>query len=99
MEKTKVRKDIMSTNFPSIWLETNETGQKPIVICGCYRVWTNDGTKTMEEQIKNLEILNQQIVNSSDNAKSVIMMGDVNLCSHKYVNYTFSFIKVQYLIE
>ena len=69
MAFTKVRQDLMSTNFPSIWVEANETGQKLVIICGFYRVWTIDGIKSTAEQLKNLEMLNQQITKGTEQAK------------------------------
>ena len=42
------------------------TGQKPIVIGGFYRVWTNDGKKTTAEQLSSIEILNQQIIKGTE---------------------------------
>ena len=94
MEKTKVRKDLMSNSFPSIWLETNETGQNPIIICGIYRVWTKDGIKSMEEQLKSMEVLNLQIVKGTEKVKSVIMLGDINLCSQKWNDKNFTYKKL-----
>ena len=75
------------------------TGQKPIVIGGFYRVWTNDGKKTTAEQLSSIEILNQQIIKGTEKAESVIMLGDVNLCSHKWNDKNFPNKKVAESLE
>ena len=44
--KFKVRLDLMSKEFSSIWIETNEMGNKKTqMFAGFYRVWTHDGKK------------------------------------------------------
>ena len=37
---TKVRDDLMTKEFPSIWLEVTRRKQKNLLICGFYREWT-----------------------------------------------------------
>jgi hypothetical protein len=43
---TKIREDLMSTEFPTIWLEIIRTNYKNLLVCGFYREWTrNDDSK------------------------------------------------------
>ena len=59
MPATKLKKDHMSTEFPSIWIEISERGQQEIVIGGFYGEWTREGVRTEESQIKNIEALDK----------------------------------------
>ena len=43
---TVLRKEVMSTEFPSIWLQTKSTNEKPICIAGFYRQWSFKGDKS-----------------------------------------------------
>ena len=62
MPKIKVRLDLMSVEFPSIWLEyQTEPGKKPIIISGFYRVWTKDGDKSSGCQEESIEVFTEQI--------------------------------------
>ena len=38
----KVRKDLMSKEFPSIWIEVNDTQNSHILMAGFYRQWTHE---------------------------------------------------------
>ena len=75
---------LMSTDFPTIWLEyTSQKGAK-FLIGGFYRVWTNAGITTEAEQLKRLKILNQQMELATEQSKRVIMLGDANVCAIKW---------------
>ena len=50
----KIRKDLMSNEFPSIWIDFNPDAKtKPVRLAGFYRVWTQDGCKNTESQRSN----------------------------------------------
>ena len=75
--------NLMSANYPSIWLLLNKRNEKGIIIGGVYREWTHNGVKTNEEQMKNMEILTTQIDQAAEMNQNVIILGDVNLCANK----------------
>ena len=45
-------------------------------------------------QLKSMEVLNLQIVKGTEKVKSVIMLGDVNLCSQKWNDKNFAYKKL-----
>ncbi len=51
---TKVRTDLMTKEFPSIWLEITRSKQKNLLICGFYREWTRNGNNSENEQLLDL---------------------------------------------
>ena len=92
--KTKVRKDLMSTNFPSIWLEYETKYKKNTLIGGFYREWTQSGTISENEQCELLETLTDQMTRANMEQKNVIMIGDANLDSSKWDQKTYRHNKV-----
>ena len=49
----KIREDLMSDSFPSIWIEiTNANLNQSRLVCGFYREWSNDGLLSTEAQLK-----------------------------------------------
>ena len=44
--KVKIRSDLMSENFPSIWVEVSERFNKSTIIAGFYREWSHNGVKS-----------------------------------------------------
>ena len=57
MEAVKICDDLMSNEFPSIWLEINLAGLKKTVIGGCYREWNRNGLDSIPDQVKRINIL------------------------------------------
>ena len=51
-ESITILDQIMTTEIPTIWLELKEANQRKTAIGGFYREWTHEGTKTVEEQLK-----------------------------------------------
>ena len=47
-KEAKVREDLMSEKFPSIWLEMKRRNEKELLICGFYREWTRNGMNSEE---------------------------------------------------
>jgi hypothetical protein len=87
---TKVRSELMSPNFPSIWLEYCNKGGMSVLIFGFYREWSRNGNKlTEEEQVNRIEILTEQRESAANENKDVITFGDTNVCSQnwKYPNF------------
>ena len=46
-----VKEELMSIEFPSIWLELRKKHTTPVAICGMYREWCNE--KYHEKEKKN----------------------------------------------
>ena len=58
----KIRRDLMSEDFPSIWLEyQSDSKKKSTLISEFYRVWTHNGLKTIKSQVASIKIFNSQI--------------------------------------
>ena len=76
VQKMKVRKDLMSVDFPSIWIEVTDNYNKQIIIAGFYRQWTHENLSKDEALQKGIEILIDQIENVSVEKKEMIIMGD-----------------------
>ena len=88
----KVRLDLMSDEFPSIWLEyQSDNKKKPTLISGFYRVWTQDGEKTTEGQLARIKVFNSQIEQAFEQKIKMNMMilGDANLCANKWFSTKF----------
>ena len=91
----KIMTDLMSCDFPSIWLEYNSDSRtKPIRIAGFYRVWTQDGSKNTECQLSAIKIFNSQLEKASENQNSVLVLGDANLFAEKLLSPDFLHKKV-----
>ena len=92
---TKVRSELMSPDFPSIWLEYCNKGGMSVLICGFYREWSRNGHKlTEEEQVNRIEILTEQMERATNEDKDVIILGDANACSQNWKDSNFKHKKV-----
>ena len=78
------REDLMTADFPSIWLETKNITGKNTLIAGFYREWSQNGNDSEDQQVKRMETFTQQISKASDFAKRIIILGDANLCTAKW---------------
>ena len=88
------RKDLMSPDFPSIWMEAKIENKKSILIGGFYREWTQVGSRTDHEQCRILETLTDQMTKANTEGKRVVMLGDANLDSLKWENKEYTHNKV-----
>ena len=52
MKNITVRKDLMSTDYPSICLELKENNKQTVLLAGFYREWNQKGNKSEANQIK-----------------------------------------------
>ena len=86
---TKVRTDLMTKEFPSIWLEITRSKQKNLLICGFYREWTRNGNSSENEQSVRLKILMNQMEQATNEKKTVILLGDANLCADQWDEETY----------
>ena len=82
--KFKLRPDLMSSQFSSIWVECRTSSSKKYLMGGCYREWTKNGDDSIEGQKARLHILLDQIGEASRECERVLIVGDMNLCSEKW---------------
>jgi hypothetical protein len=54
---TKIREDLMSTEFPKIWLEIIRTNYKNLLVCGFYQEWTRNDDSTEAGQSQRMKII------------------------------------------
>ena len=58
-------------------------------MCGFYREWSHDGERLTKNQIESIRISNLQIEKAANENKTVIIQGDANLCSAKWLEEGF----------
>ena len=89
----KIRLDLMSKEFPSIWFEYRaDQNKKSTLLAGFYRVWTQDGEKV--NQLERMKVFNDQIDSAFENNNNMIIFGDANLCANKWLSPDFGNKKV-----
>ena len=71
--KIKIREDLMSADFPSIWIEEDLENVKNLIIGGFYREWSIDGTVSCTNQTKSIRIFGNQIEAATRENKSIIL--------------------------
>ena len=86
----KIRRDLMSNTFPSIWLELNNQIQKNTLIAGFYRQWSSETCNKAEAELQGMDIFTDQIELAFKEAKNTIIMGDANLCANKWKDENFT---------
>ena len=84
--KIKVREDLMSIEFPSIWLEVKQNTGKNLLVCGYYREWSKNGKKTEKEQVESIKVLVEQMEKATNEKKTVVMLGDMNINARKWID-------------
>jgi hypothetical protein len=80
--QVKVRTDLMSENFASVWLQLNG-----LLVCQFYREWTKN-------QDEKLDIFLGQLHVASSSKRNLIVMGDCNLDQEKWDKDTYSHLKL-----
>ena len=83
-KSTYIREDLMSTKFPSIWMEIKREKEKNLLVCGFYREWNRDGLKSETDQLNRLKHFTDQIQKATLEKKILIILGDANLCSQQW---------------
>ena len=86
---TKVRNDLMTKDFPSIWLEITRSKQKNLLICSFYLEWTRNGNNSENKQSVRLKILINQMEQATNKKKTIILLGDANLCADQWDEETY----------
>ena len=89
----KVREDLMSDQFSSIWLEIGLPGKRKFLVCQLYREWRYLGqpdkgvhSNSIPEQLRRWVIFLDQWEEAIATGKEVIVMGDCNLNHLKFNN-------------
>ena len=80
----KVREDLMSDKFSSIWLEVGFPGRTKFLVCNLYRDWQYLGQEehsslNISEQLARWVIFLEQWEKALNTGKECIVMGDFNL--------------------
>ena len=78
-----IRHDLMSTDFPSFWIEFKKAGQPSLLVGGFYREWNQRGDKSVLSQIKAVEVFSQQIESATENGSSCVLV-----CSRKVIKWS-----------
>ena len=87
----KVRDDLMSDSFSSIWLELGLPRKKKFLVCQLYREWQYMGqedkrSRSIPEQLSRWTIFLDQWNQAIASGKEVIVMGDCNLNHFKFTD-------------
>ena len=81
----KVRQDLMSNSFPSIWLEAKDKHKSKSLFGGFYRQWSAEGKLSVPEQVSQIEEFCEQINRARSSTEKIISTGDANLCANKWL--------------
>ena len=79
-----IRNDLTSTDFPSLWVEIENEKGKNIICGGYYREWAPGGDKSVESQVQAITVFTSQIEDAVAEQKSVVILGDANLCAESW---------------
>ena len=79
-----IRMDLTSVDFPSLWVEFENPTGKNIICGGFYREWAPGGINTVESQVQAMRIFTQQIERATSENKTIIVLGDANLCCESW---------------
>ena len=86
-----IRQDLMSTTFPSIWIEIKSVGKASAIIGGFYREWSHNGVNSVPMQIRGTTELSNQIERANEEGKPCIVMGDANLSYQNWKSDEFNY--------
>ena len=75
----------MQESYPSIWIEVQDIHGSKTLIGGFYRQWSSGGILTVPEQVNQMEILCNQINRAASSHLKIVITGDANLCSEKWL--------------
>ena len=79
-----IRMDLTSADFPSLWIEIEIPSGKNVICGGFYREWAPGGVHTIDAQVQAIGIFTGQIEKAVSENKSVIILGDANLCCESW---------------
>ena len=89
-----IRSDLSSADFPSLWVEIENRAGKNILCGGFYREWAPKGLNTIDAQVRAIQVFTRQLELASQESKSVVVMGDANLCSLKWDSPSFTLKRI-----
>ena len=58
-------------------------------MCGFYREWSPEGERSIMNQVESIKLFNSQLEKASSENKLVVVQGDSNLCSNKWLEDGF----------
>ena len=82
---SKVREDLMSPKFSSIWLECGLPRKRKFLVCNLYREWqylgqgADKSSRDAQQQLARWIVFIEQFERALDTGMEVYCMGDVNL--------------------
>ena len=79
-----IRNDLTSMDFPSLWIEVENSAGVNSICGGFYREWTPNGKNTIEAQVGAMEVFTDQIERAASETKNLVILGDANLCSNRW---------------
>ena len=91
-KQIKVREDLMSCDFPAIFLEYSRGRRKSLVIGGFYREWTE--RRLVDDQLAKLDILMNNISKAREKNCDLVLVGDANLCSRKWHDHDYDWKRI-----
>ena len=85
----------MNENVSAIWLEVGLPHKKKIIVCNVYREWgylnQNDkSSHSLSAQLRRWQILLDNWEKALNEGKEVILLGDININSLKWMNNNIS---------
>ena len=79
-----IRHDLMSEAIATLWLQVTRSDGRRVLMCGVYREWDHEGRNSMSDQSERLDVLTTQLDKGTLDSKSVVVLGDINLCSNQW---------------
>ena len=79
-----IRHDLMSEAIATLWLQVTRSDGRRVLMCGVYREWDHEGRNSMSDQSERLDVLTMQLDKGTLDSKSVVVLGDINLCSNQW---------------
>ena len=89
-----VRMDLSSHDFPSLWVEVENSNGANTICGGFYREWAPLGKNTIEAQVTAMEMFTEQIERATAENKTILIMGDANLCSEKWKSPSYKYRRI-----
>ena len=82
----KIREDLMSNNYSSIWVQIGLPGKKQILVCHTYREWqvlqkdnVMNSSNSVDDQLQRWLLFLDQWEKALNSGMEVIVCGDINL--------------------
>ena len=91
---TKIRMDLTSVGFPSLWVEFENPTGKNVVCGGFYREWAPRGNKAVQAQVEAIQLFTNQIETAASEGKTMVVLGDANLCCERWSSPMFQYKRV-----